>query len=198
MGRSLARDHDEKRERILAAAARVFAAEGFDRASMSRLAAACGISKANIYHYYDSKDALLFDILDSHLSALRDRVVAAAREAGTPEERLRHVVTEILLAYRGADDAHRLQIGALTALPEAEQEVLRGYQREIVSEVSAILAALAPHLAEDRARLRATTMSLFGMLNWHYMWNRDESEEGRRAYAALVTELMLHGVGERR
>jgi AcrR family transcriptional regulator len=32
---------------------------------MSQLAAACGISKANIYHYYDGKEALLFDLLEA-------------------------------------------------------------------------------------------------------------------------------------
>ena len=74
MARSIATDHDDKRLVILKAAARLFADEGYGRASMSALASACGISKANIYHYYSSKEALLFDILDTHLKGLRDRV----------------------------------------------------------------------------------------------------------------------------
>ena len=61
MARTQAKDRGAKREAILEAAARVFASEGFDRASMAALAQDAGISKANIYHYYDSKDALLFD-----------------------------------------------------------------------------------------------------------------------------------------
>ena len=65
MARTIAKDHDAKRAHILKTAARVFAEEGFARASMNQLARACGISKANIYHYYDSKDALHFDILAS-------------------------------------------------------------------------------------------------------------------------------------
>ena len=65
MARTIAKDHDQKREQILKSAAKVFADQGFDRASMNLLAKECGISKANIYHYYDSKDALLFDLLDS-------------------------------------------------------------------------------------------------------------------------------------
>lgn len=194
MARTIARDHDEKRGQILATAARVFAREGFDRASMSQLAAACGISKANIYHYYDSKDALLFDILDTHLSALRDRIAAVDGSGMTPEAHLRAVVEEILLAYRGADDEHRVQIAAISFLPEADQEVLRGYQRDLVRQVSGILARLAPGLAADPAARRAATMSLFGMLNWFYMWNRDDSDTARRDYARLVTDLMLGGL----
>jgi AcrR family transcriptional regulator len=70
MARTIAKDHEAKREAILKTAAVFFAKQGFDRASMVKLADACGVSKALIYHYYPSKDALLFDILDTHLTAL--------------------------------------------------------------------------------------------------------------------------------
>lgn len=194
MARSIAKDHDEKRGQILAAAARVFADEGYHRASMSQLAAACGISKANIYHYWGSKDALLFDLLESYLAGLRDRIAAVDGAGMTPEDHLGAVTEEILLAYRGADDAHRVQVAALSALPEDQQRILRGYQRDLVAQVSGILAAAAPGLAEDPAKLRAATMSLFGMLNWFYMWNRADTEAARRGYARLVTDMMLGGL----
>ena len=59
MARSLAKDHDDKRTRILTIAAQQFAARGYANASMAQVSTACGISKANIYHYYPSKAALL-------------------------------------------------------------------------------------------------------------------------------------------
>jgi AcrR family transcriptional regulator len=194
MARSLAKDHDAKRGQILAAAARVFAEEGYHRASMSQLAAACGISKANIYHYYDGKEALLFDLLESYLSGLRDRIAAVDGAGMTPDAHLAAVTEEILMAYRGADDAHRVQVAALSALPEDQQRILRGYQRDLVAQVSRILARLAPHLDAEPAKLRATTMSLFGMLNWFYMWNREDSAAARRDYARTVTALLLGGL----
>ena len=60
MARPIAKDYDAKRSHILKTAARVFADTGYARASMSQVAKDCGFSKANIYHYYSSKDALLF------------------------------------------------------------------------------------------------------------------------------------------
>ena len=64
MARTRAKDYDEKRAAILHAAARIFAEGGFDRTSMATLAAECGVSKALLYHYYASKEALLHDIYD--------------------------------------------------------------------------------------------------------------------------------------
>ncbi|WP_171209388.1 MULTISPECIES: TetR/AcrR family transcriptional regulator [unclassified Ruegeria] len=194
MARTIAKDHDDKRSHILKSAARVFAREGFDRASMSQLARECGISKANIYHYYDSKDAILFDMLETYLHQLRDAICGLDLKGLDAQARLRRVVQEILVAYQGADDEHRVQSAGLSALPDEQQVLLRGYQRELVVFLSDILAENAPALREDKRRLRATTMSVFGMLNWFYMWNTDADEAARKDYAALVSDLTLNGL----
>lgn len=196
MARTIAKDHDQKRELILQSAARIFATDGFDRASMAQLARECGISKANIYHYYDSKDALLYDILDNYLSTLRDRILGTYVEGLAPEARLHEVIRQILRAYQGADHEHQVQLNALGALPEDQQAQMRGYQRDMVRFLSDTIAAAAPEVfADDKPKLRATTMSVFGMLNWYYMWNTGAGTEAREDYARLVTNLTLRGVG---
>ncbi len=196
MARTIAKDHDDKRARILKTAARVFAQEGFDRASMSQLARECGISKANIYHYYDSKDAILFDMLDSYLRQLRDLVCNLDLEGLSPAQCLRKTVCEILLAYQGVDDEHRVQTSGMSALPKDQQKLLRGYQRDLVVFLSDIIAQLAPDTFQNnKPKLRATTMSVFGMLNWFYMWNTGADTEARERYADLVSDLTLSGVG---
>ncbi|MBO9397111.1 TetR/AcrR family transcriptional regulator [Shimia sp. R9_2] len=195
MARTIAKDHDQKRAHILKVAAKVFAAEGFDRASMTVLAKACGVSKANIYHYYSGKDALLFDVLDSYLRALRDRVCGLELAEMAPEAQLRALLREILLAYQGADDEHRVQSSGIARLPEAEQQVLRGYQRDMVAVMKRVVAANAPELfAEDAARLHETTMSIFGMLNWYYMWQSAADQAARLRYADVVADLVLNGI----
>lgn len=195
MARPIAKDHDEKRAQILNTAAQVFAAEGYDRASMNQIASACGISKANIYHYYAGKDALLFDLLDNYLSELRARVCAEPEASATPEDRLLQTVRAVLRAYQGADDHHRVQVSALEALPEGKQKVLRTYQRDMVAHLSGILAEVAPKdLGGDARKLRSVTMSVFGMLNWYYMWNSGAGSTAREDYAQVVTNLTLKGL----
>ncbi|PIE13002.1 MAG: TetR family transcriptional regulator [Rhodobacterales bacterium] len=195
MARSIAKDYDQKRGQILKSAAKVFADQGFDRASMSLLARECGISKANIYHYYDSKDALLFDILETYLLELRNRVCGVDVTGLSPEDTLRAVVLEILMAYQGADDEHRIQSSGLGALPAEQQKILVGYQRDMVQFLSDILCDIAPDVfRRDAGKLRAATMSVFGMLNWFYMWNPGADTGAREEYAATVSTLTLTGV----
>lgn len=195
MARTVARDHDQKRRHILRKAARVFADEGIVRASMVQVARACGTSKANIYHYYDSKNALVFDILDTYLSALRDRLLATALEETAPEEHLQAFVNEVLLAYLKMDAEHKILSEGIQILPEEQQVVLKSYQREIVRALNDILAEISPQsFARNKSSLRASTMSIFGMLNAYAMWNKDADQTARSNYAKLVSNMVIHGV----
>ncbi len=194
MARTIAKDHDKKRLSILKAAAKTFATEGFDGASMSQLARECGISKANIYHYYGSKDAILFDVLDAYLSTLRDRVCNLPL-IDTPDKNLRALIAEILMAYQGADYEHQVQAGGMSSLPQDQQTLLRSYQRDMVRSLNDAIRAVNPDsFADDKEKLRNMTMSVFGMLNWYYMWNSGAGSTARETYANHVADLTLGGL----
>lgn len=196
MARSRAKDHDEKRGAILRQAAIVFARDGYDRASMARLAAECGVSKALLYHYYMSKEALLFDILQSHLAELVDVVEEADDPALDPHQRLERLVVALLEAYRDADDQHQVQLASLSLLPEAEQQELKSLERRLVAIFSQAIRDVEPAFFEDKALLKPVTMSLFGMLNWVYMWFRDGGALSREGYGKLATRLLVGGLRE--
>ncbi len=85
MARSRARDHDEKREAILHRAAIVFARDGYDRASMAGLAAEIGVSKALLYHYHASKEALLYDMSEATSSISWKRWRRPTMRGSTPK-----------------------------------------------------------------------------------------------------------------
>ncbi|MEM9811775.1 MAG: TetR/AcrR family transcriptional regulator [Pseudomonadota bacterium] len=197
MVRTIAKDHDDKRRHILTVAAEVFAREGIARASMNEVARACGISKANIYHYYSGKDDIVFDILDSYLSELRDLVRSVDRTGLTPHAQLHAITRAFLLAYDGMDNEHKIQGEGLPLLARDKQDILKDYQRDLVALVASVLRGCAPRtLGQDEQRCRDVTMSVFGMLNWFYMWHPKADERARIAYAATVADLTLFGVAE--
>ena len=69
------------------------------------------------------------------------------------------------------------------------------YQRDMVEFVGNVIAENAPDgVAGDGEKLRAATMSVFGMLNWYYMWNTGAGTQAREDYAAVVSNLTLGGL----
>lgn len=194
MVRTIAKDHEEKRLAILKTAAKFFAKNGFDRSSMSQLALECGVSKALIYHYYQSKEALLYDIILTHLQDLVD-AVDSVHPVTNPEQHLRNLVHAILTQYRDADAEHKLQLEATVSLPKQNQKTLADLQRRLVVTLSDAINAISPMCFETREEmLRPVTMSLFGMLNWFYLWYRKGKGMTRSDYADLATDLLIGGI----
>lgn len=195
MARTRAQDYDAKRLAILQRTAKLFAEFGYSGTSITMIAEACGVSKALLYHYYPDKEAVLFDILDAHLEELVDAVEKAALSTDDPRLRVHAIAAALLEAYRNADAEHQVQIANLKLLPEARQEQLRTLERSLVKLLSEVLAAALPEIGHGPL-LKPLTMSMFGMLNWHYLWFREEGGMTRRDYARFVTELILSGAGE--
>src|SRR5579859_7494371 len=102
MARTRADDFEEKQRGILTSAAAVFASMGMDKASMAQIASHSNVSKALLYHYYPSKDALIFDIIRSHLNELDAAIAAADKPDEAPQVRLRLMVRQVLENYRHA------------------------------------------------------------------------------------------------
>lgn len=193
MARTRAHDYDEKRQAILHRTAELFARHGFTGASITMIAEACGMSKALLYHYYRDKEAVLFDILSDHLATLIAAVEEAAAETQSARDRLHAIVGALLESYRDADAEHQVQITSLKLLPDDKQERLKEMERTLVRIFSDVLAQAVPQAAGDRALLMPLTMSLFGMLNWHYLWFREGKGLSRADYAKLATEMVLSG-----
>lgn len=194
MARTRAADYDDKRQAILDRSASVFAEHGVDRASMAQVATHCGVSKALLYHYYDSKEELLVDIIRSHLEELDAAIAAVDDPALPPERRLRLLIGQVLESYRDADHHHKVQIDGMKSLPADKAEELKALERSIVGRFSAVLRELNPDLDAGRPLLKPVTMSLFGMLNWVFMWFRPEGGLTREEYADLATTLIVEGV----
>jgi AcrR family transcriptional regulator len=150
------------------------------------------VSKALLYHYYPGRDALVFAIIQTHLSELDAAVAGADDPALAPEARLRALVHAVIEAYRDADDAHKVQLNLTPTLPGDDRAAIVAIERRIVRRFAAVLRLVAPDL--DPARLMPVTMSLFGMMNWVYMWFRDGGPLDRAAYADLATDLILGGL----
>ena len=194
MARIRAADYSDKRNALLRVAARLFARDGFDRTSIADIAAAARVSKALLYHYYASKDALLFDIIHTHLTDLVGQIEAADDAALAPEAHVQRLIETALFAYRDADAMHKVQINELDKLAPGQRRLIRALERKLVAIVSRAAVRVNPALAgESAALLTPVTMSLFGILNWSYLWFHDDKPLSREAYARLVTRLFVDG-----
>ena len=172
--------------------AQIFRDRGFDATSVSDIARALGLTKAGLYHHFESKEALLFEIMMFGLDKVRDEVIVPVRAIRDPEERLRQLILRhgrIITRGRGAV-AHLSD--EIRALPPAAR-------RQIEHRMRIYFDLVRDTLGELRAdgRLRdvdptVATFSLIGMILWMPRWFR---QDGRLTQEQVAKELAVVALG---
>jgi AcrR family transcriptional regulator len=180
--------HDAKRERLLSAAAGVFARKGYHASTMRDLARASGMSLAGMYHYVSGKEELLYLIQRDFF----ERVVEGARQAlaraPDAEGRLRAFVEH----HVGFFAAHMSEMKVLSheadSLTGERDTVVRALKRRYVDLLADALAAAGA------ADPRTAAYALFGMMNWIYTWYRPGGRLPPERLADTFARIALHGV----
>ena len=191
MARTQAADYDTKRDAITHHATRLFARRGFAGASIADLAECCKVSKSLIYHYYASKEEILYDVMIDHIGELLDAVTSVDTNATAPDRTFRALTKTLLQHYAGAADRQKVLLYELDSLPRGRKLEIVSKQRQIISHVEDLLAAANPALKKDRAVRRARTMLYFGMLNWTHTWYQPKGAVTRDELAELAAEMVL-------
>ena len=170
MARTQAADYEQRRDAIVEKAAQLFARNGFRGASVADLAAACDTSKSLIYHYYPSKEDILFAVMASHIDQLSQDVAEVVANGGNAAERLGTLVRKFMDHYVGAADRQKVLLNELDQLPSDKRRRIVRQQREIVDAVTQLFTELDPVAASDPVQARTRVMMLFGMINWTHTW----------------------------
>jgi len=170
MARPQAADYEERRKAILDRAAELFAKSGYPSATVSDIARACNASKSLLYHYYRSKEEVLFGVMSSHVDDLVEEVIAVCDGPGTARERLAALLRRFMKHYVGASNRQKVLLNDLNHLPDDKRQEIVAKQRRIIDAVQTLLIEIDPALAESAGEARAQTMLLFGMINWSSNW----------------------------
>jgi AcrR family transcriptional regulator len=193
MARTRSERYPENQALILDTAGALFAKNGFPRTSISELAKACHCSKALLYHYYPSKEAILFALLDTHLERLRHITEKALAASAEPEAQFRMLVQASMTVYSEARDKHIVLMHDLPCLPPEQREEIRQMERELTALVADLLTRLNPALAGDPRLRMPYTMMFYGLLNWTYVWYNAQGSVGPEELADRAAQLFLYG-----
>ena len=193
MARTRSENYDDIQRGILNAACALFAQQGYMRASIADLADACQISRGALYHYFDSKEAILFAILDAHVRQMIADVEAAMAGQSTTLDRFRAAVRAIVELNARSTNEQRLILNDLSFLSEAEQTTIKALERQLVDMVSDLLIRLDTEGKIVKRSKRVYTMMLFGMLNFSHTWYDPKGDIAPQEFADIVVDQFLYG-----
>lgn len=208
MARPKSATHDIKRDAILDIAAQCFADRSYPAASMNEIATACGTSKARLYHYYDSKEAILFDLMDRYTQRLLSLIAltdaTAQRRNLDDRAALHELIRAFLQEYESSATRHVALLNDtqfLSDVPDEDlgspaispRELILNRQRDVVAAVTRALRRAYPDRL-NASNQTAITMMLFGMINWTFTWLRPGGPISYVAFADEVIALLEKGL----
>jgi AcrR family transcriptional regulator len=138
---------------LLEATARILVAEGFDRASTNRIAAAAGVSVGSLYQYFPSKEAVVAAVIARHNRDLMQVVRDALEEVASQplDEGVRKLVAAAIEAHRIDPALHRVLV---------EQIPRTGALEDVEAFNQETFALFRAYLERHRAELRQVDLDL--------------------------------------
>ena len=187
--------YDQRLNRILEVATELIARSGYEKASMRAVAKAAGVSLAGLYHYFDSKEKMLFLIqfrtFGSLVSALREKL----HGVDDAVEQVRVMIRTHVDHFAANMAALKVCSHELDSLSGAGYEETRRIRREYYDLTRGIVDRVfdrhTPNSTLDR---HVVTMSLFGMLNWLYRWYDPKHDRSPAVVANQLSTQFLRGV----
>lgn len=191
MPRVRADDYEAKSQSIMDCAAMLFAKEGYPSAKMQDIAKACGATKSMLYHYFPTKDDLLFEMLMEHLEHVVSSVDEAITKAAPPREKLLAMVQVYTQKSAQSRRRHMIAMQDVKYLPRAKQLPLIELQRQLTDRIADLLREVNPGLPDEV--YKPYTMMLVGLLNWTDMWYRPGGAMKPQELCDRISKLFLKG-----
>ncbi len=184
---------DAKLEGVLAAGARVIAREGYGNATIRQVAHEAGMSLAGLYHYFSSKEELLFLIQHHTFGAILERLEERLEGVHDPRRRLSVMVANHLEHFLARMDDLRVCARDLESLSSHYFEQVEALRHRYFGITLEIVESIGREAGGSRAEPRLATLYLFGMLNWIYMWYPDTDGVSGEEMTEQLLALFLEG-----
>lgn len=193
MARTRSPEYDTIQASILDRTAVLFASRGYAATSIGDIALACECSKSRLYHYFESKEAILSAMLTGHVDKLLDECGVTLEGSGNPEEKFYRLIRYFLEVYAVSRDKHVVLLTCLDFLPPDKRGEVVAKQRKLIAYLTDILKTIRPDLRADRRLAHVDTMLFFGMINWTYTWYRLSGQITPDTLARRAVDLFLNG-----
>jgi TetR/AcrR family transcriptional regulator, cholesterol catabolism regulator len=195
-GRSATPLVSERREEILALAARIFADKGYASTTVREIADAAGILSGSLYHHFDSKESMLDEIMHGFLDHVVAQYRATVAEGGSSLEVLQALVREAFSSLGANPAALAVMLNEFNFLVQFPRFA---YLREGAEETERLWVGVI----EDGMRVGVFRSDLDGRMVYRFMrdsiwisvrWYQPYGKYRPEEIADLYLELLLEGL----
>ena len=185
-------------EKLMRVSVELFAEQGYAQTSVQQIVDAAGVTKGALYHYFSSKDDLLFDIYDRILSLQREHLDEIAARGLPIAETMRLVCEDVLVTSIEWLHEGTVFFRSQHMLSAERQSEVKRRRREYNDAFERLLVA-----GQDEGVFRddipAAVLIAHFFSDPHYLgqWYSPKGAQTKERVASELTELYLTGIAAR-
>ncbi|QTX05981.1 TetR/AcrR family transcriptional regulator [Agromyces archimandritae] len=182
-------------EAVTRAAVELFAAQGYANTSVQQIVAAAGVTKGAMYHYFESKDDLLFGIYERMLALQKTHLDEIIARGGRPDEVLRDVCVDVIETSIDFLPEGTVFFRSLNMLTAPRQQEVTRRRRAYNDEFAAILER-GQREGLFRTDIPRPVLIAHFFSDVHYLshWYDPSGPESKQTVAAQLTDLFLTSI----
>jgi len=184
---------DRRLGKLLRHAAHIFCEKGYEGASMRDLSRAAGMSLAGWYHYFYSKEDLLYLIQKHTFRTIIERLEERLKESEDVEQRVRIFIENHLEYFLANKEAMKVLTHEDETLKNGRGSEIRAIKREYYKICLDLLEEMRREKGLEFSG-RLAVLGLFGMINWIYTWHNPRVDLDAGELAREMSNLFLRGV----
>ncbi|MFZ7112243.1 MAG: TetR/AcrR family transcriptional regulator [Desulfatiglandales bacterium] len=172
----------------------LFCEKGYQGTSMREIGRALGMNQSSLYHYFKSKEEILFDLMNDAMDdALKSLTETCASDL-SPEEKLSEVLVFYARYYAGEQESLALLVNEMALLSDRHHRILLKKQRLYVELIKSILLELTKSGKMKGIDPAIATFAFFGMVHYTIKWYHKGGTVGPEALANLFVEIFTRGI----
>ena len=185
----------KKIEKIGKAAARVFSKIGYLEANLDDIAAAANMSKGGIYHYFSSKEDILFFVLDTYMEQVLENLENQLSALPPEEPKIKFIIKRHIALYADHKEEAKTLFHDSNCLSAAYRRKIAEKERKYLSiVVSTLTEYMQKKGGIKRPELTTLAFLLFGMCNWCYQWYDPKGAIDGDALSQIIWTVFTGGI----
>jgi AcrR family transcriptional regulator len=185
----------DTRSRIIAAAVSLFAEQGYDATSVNQVVARAGVAKGALYHHFQSKDDLLYEVYRELVDRQRAGLAEILARGLSPADTLRAIVRDMVTTTAASVAEAKVFFREGYRLTDANQQRVRAARRQIHDAVTELVRS-AQRSGEFAAVAspEMVTFTVFGVINELPVWYSPDGQKTPEQLAGELADLVLAGL----
>ncbi|MDI7260937.1 MAG: TetR/AcrR family transcriptional regulator [Thermodesulfobacteriota bacterium] len=185
----------DMREVLVRKGTELFYREGFASTSIRDIGRAAGISSATLYHYFKTKDDLLYEIIKTigdHLIIILNQT---KQEFDDPKERLKQMIFRQICLLKDKREEVKIYIEEQYQLPRRLKAIIYKQHRKVYETYLEEIQKLSERgVLRPNLHLPTINFSLFAMMNWVYRWFKNDGPISIEEEAKMIIEILFNGI----